>query len=141
MTRSGCCGRMKTIRVYSTNSRAYGTSLKPQAAVLSDFPKLADAPPVLVTEALVRRWSRVPKILQLFPIMAEVRVLDRKLAANECNSCQKPPEIDKSAIDRAKIALAECSDDIALLVKRAANVLKYKVVYRKLSEPLKEIIR
>ena len=141
MRQRGCCGRMKTMRVYSPNHRANRAEVQTQASVLSDFPKLADAPPTLVTEALVRRWSRIPKILQLFPMMAEVRVLDRKLAANECNSCQKQPEIDKSAIDRAKIALAECSDDVALLVKRAANVLKYKVVYRKLSEPTKEVIR
>jgi hypothetical protein len=44
-------------------------------------------------------------------------------------------------MDLARIALAECSDETALLVKRAAGVVKYKVVYRRPSEPPQEVIR
>ena len=118
-----------------------GASQQIRAAVLSDFPSFADAPPVVVTDMVLFTWARYPQLLKLFPVMNEVRALERRIAANECKSCTKPPEIDRSALNRAKIALAECSDDIALLVKRAVGAVKYKITYQRLLEPLKEVVR
>jgi len=138
-----CCGGMRVLRVNrtSTAARVYGNSQQPRAAALSDFPKLADAPPVLVTDWLLFRWARYPKLLKLLPIMTEVRALEVKIGANDCKSCRKPPEIDMSVLERVKKILAECPDEAALLVKQAANVLKYKVVYKNSSGVLKEVIR
>jgi hypothetical protein len=114
-----------------------------RAAVLNDFPKMANAAPLLITDDVVFRWARITKIARLLPVMNEVRVLERALAANSCRSCRKPVEVDRSVLNTAKAALGECSDETALLVKQAAGVVKYKVVYRKLAsaEPPKEIIR
>jgi hypothetical protein len=136
-----CCGRKNNnfVRVSSTGTVARGTVQT--AAVLKDFPALADAPPILVTDEVVFRWARNTRIARLLPITAEIKILEEKVRANSCKSCHKPIPIDRSAINRAKAALAECSDEIAKLVKQAANVLKYKVVYRHLSEETKEIIR
>jgi hypothetical protein len=112
-----------------------------RSAVLDDFPKMADTAPVLVTDDVVFRWARFAKIARLLPIMNEVRVLERTLAANSCRTCRRPAEVDRSVLNTAKAALGECSEEMALLVKQAAGVVKYKVVYRKLSEPPKEVIR
>ena len=112
-----------------------------QAAVLNDFPNLADSAPILVTDDVVFRWARNARVARLLPVMNEVRMLERKIQANSCKSCQKPVDIDRSALHSAKIALAECSDEIAKLVKQAVGVLKYKVVYRRHSEPPQEVTR
>jgi len=112
-----------------------------QTAVLGNLPKLADAAPVLITDAVLFRWARISRIANILPVMNEVRALEQRIIANTCKSCHKPVEIDRSAINAAKIALAECPDEIALLVKEAACVLKYKVVYRRLSEPAQEVTR
>jgi hypothetical protein len=112
-----------------------------RAAVLEDFPKLADSAPILVTDDVVFRWARNARVARLLPVMNDVRVLERKIQANSCKSCQKPVEIDRSAIQSAKAALAECSDEIAKLVKQAVGVLKYKVMYRRHSEPPQEVTR
>jgi len=111
------------------------------SAVLHDFPKLADSAPILVTDDVVFRWARNARVARLLPVMNDVRVLERKIQAHSCRSCQKPADIDRSAIHFAKIALAECSDEIAKLVKEAVGVLKYKVVYRRHSEPPQEITK
>jgi hypothetical protein len=112
-----------------------------QSAVLEDFPKLADSAPILVTDDVVFRWARNARVARLLPVMNDVRVLERKIQANSCKSCQKPVEIDRSAIQSAKAALAECSDEIAKLVKQAVGVLKYKVMYRQHSQPPQEVTR
>jgi hypothetical protein len=108
---------------------------------LSDFPKLSESAPILVTDDVVFRWARNARVARLLPVMNDVRVLERKIQANSCKSCQKQADIDHSAINLAKVALAECSDEIAKLVKQAVGVLKYKVVYRRLSEPPQEVTR
>jgi hypothetical protein len=108
---------------------------------LEDFPKLTESAPILVSDDVVFRWARNARVARLLPVMNDVRVLERKIQANSCKSCQKPVEIDKSALHLAKVALAECSDEIAKLVKQAVGVLKYKVVYRRHSQPPQEITR
>ena len=138
-----CCGRGQTrfVHVPSSNTTARSPAVPVQAAVLEDFPKLADSPPILVTDDVVFRWARNARIARLLPVMNDVRVLERKIQANSCKSCQKVAEIDRSAIHSAKIALAECSDEIAKLVKQAVGVLKYKVVYRQHSQLPQEVTR
>jgi len=50
-------------------------------------------------------------------------------------------EVDRSSINVAKRALAECSEEVALLVKQAAGVVKYKVTYQSPSGGLKEVVK
>jgi len=108
---------------------------------LNDFSKLTDTSPVFVSDELLFRWSRIGQIARLLPVMADVRALEMLIAANSCKSCRKPVEVDRSALNSARRALAECSEEVAKLVKQAAGVVKYKVSYRRLTEPLQEIIR
>ena len=138
-----CCpGRRQpvTMRILPSGATVYsnGTS---QSAVLNDFPKLTDAVPILVTDEVIFRLARVTRITRLLPILNEVRVLEDIVRANQCKTCKKPVEVDRTIINTAKAALAECSDETAKLVKQAAGVLKFKVVYRRLTEPLQEVIR
>lgn len=135
-----CCGRRQNAFVQVSANRTVA-AIPVQSAVLSDFPKLADAAPVFVTDDVILRWSRIAHIARLLPVMTEVRVLERQLQTNSCKSCQKPVAVDRSAINKAKAALADCSDEVARLVKQAAGVLKYKVMYRLLGEEMKEVIR
>lgn len=123
------------------SGQSTGRTELPSAAVLSDFPKLADSPPVFVTDSVIFRWARNARIVRLIPVLNEVRILERHLIANNCKSCRKPMEVDRSSINVAKRALAECSEEVALLVKQAAGVVKYKVTYQSPSGGLKEVVK
>jgi len=131
------------MRVASTTSQqAYGHGAPVRAAVLDHFPSLADAPPVLVTDDVLFRWARNARVSRLLPAMTHVRILEQKIAAHSCRTCKKSAvEIDMAPLNIARQALAECSDEIALLLKQAVGVVKYKVVFRRLQESPIEVIR
>jgi hypothetical protein len=82
------------------------------------------------------------RIAKLLPVFNEVRALEQKLRAVSCRSCKSVnTAVDKTSLGRARLALGTCAEETAKLVKEAANILKYRVTYRVLSEQPTEIIR
>jgi hypothetical protein len=113
-----------------------------QPAELNDFAKLADAPPVVVADDLLFRWSHIIKIAKIVPGMSAIRALEHQIHTHGCRSCQKPTMIfDRTPLENVRRFLAECSDEIAKTVKQAAGIVKYRVSYRTLAGVPREIVR
>jgi hypothetical protein len=102
-----------------------------------------NVPPLMVTDSVLFYWSRVIQIAKLFPIMHQVRSLEFTLQ-KQCKSCgqkQNSLEVDRSILNNVRRALAECSDEKARLVKEAAGIYSYRVVYHDLSGTAKDVTR
>jgi hypothetical protein len=83
-----------------------------------------------VTDNVLFRWARIVSINRLLPILHAVRNLEYAVQAHNCNSCRsKPPQIDRTALEKARKELALCSDEIAKLVKLGAGISNYTVGY------------
>ena len=104
---------------------------------------LPDETPLLVTDNVLFRWSRVIQIANLFPVMHTIRALEYKLQT-KCRSCGRQRqihEINRTPLADVRRLLAECSDDKARLVKEAVGILKYRVQYHDLSGVVQDVIR
>ena len=106
--------------------------------------RFSDSSPLVVTDDVLFRWARIVQIAKLFPIMHTIRALEFKIQSNTCRTCHNKKTqvpLDRSPLADARRLLAECSDELARLVKESAGILRYQVSYHDRAGTLHIIVR
>jgi hypothetical protein len=100
----------------------------------------------VVTDNLIFQWCRLSQIHRVFPLMESVRRLRKKTVTTLCRTCHRQhphqkPQQDFSLLNDVKFLLATCSEADAAVVKKAASITHYKVIYFDAQGMRHEVIR
>jgi hypothetical protein len=130
-------GQLKTLSL-----RGYTPTRQRSGLVFDPSTGTAKQEAVVLTDLLLFRLARSPRLVRLLSGLRSVRELERKLQTTQRPCCgQRPEPIDRSALEEARRLFGTCPDALLKDIKDAMGVTQFTVTYRSLDGQTRAVTR